>query len=48
MTMSNNDMAALFPDVIQCMMIPALEVKKMYASLLPPRRYFHLLGTGLG
>jgi hypothetical protein len=31
MTMSNNDMAALFPDVIQCMMIPALEVKKMYA-----------------
>ncbi|KAF8253050.1 Adaptor protein complex beta subunit [Wilcoxina mikolae CBS 423.85] len=29
MTMSNNDMAALFPDVIQCMMIPALEIKKM-------------------
>jgi hypothetical protein len=33
MTMSNNDMAALFPDVIQCMMIPALEIKKMYAIL---------------
>lgn len=30
MTMSNNDMAALFPDVIQCMTIPALEIKKMY------------------
>lgn len=29
MTMSNNDMAALFPDVIQCMMIPAIEIKKM-------------------
>jgi len=29
MTMSNNDMAALFPDVIQCMQIPALEIKKM-------------------
>ncbi|KAL7270217.1 hypothetical protein RUND412_007084 [Rhizina undulata] len=29
MTMSNNDMAALFPDIIQCMMIPQLEIKKM-------------------
>lgn len=29
MTMSNNDMAALFPDVIQCMVIPTLEIKKM-------------------
>lgn len=29
MTMSNNDMAALFPDVIQCMTIPTLEIKKM-------------------
>lgn len=29
MTMSNNDMAALFPDVIQCMKIPTLEIKKM-------------------
>lgn len=29
MTMSNNDMIALFPDVINCMNIPSLEVKKM-------------------
>ncbi|EWC44130.1 hypothetical protein DRE_07187 [Drechslerella stenobrocha 248] len=29
MTMSNNDMAALFPDVVQCMQIPHLEIKKM-------------------
>jgi vesicle coat complex subunit len=29
MTMSNNDMAALFPDVIACMGIPVLEIKKM-------------------
>lgn len=36
MTMSNNDMAALFPDVIQCMQIQALEIKKMYVwSFLP-------------
>lgn len=34
MTMSNNDMAALFPDVIQCMMIPTLEIKKM--CVCPP------------
>lgn len=38
MTMSNNDMAALFPDIIQCMTIPALEIKKMYAPLLPAGR----------
>lgn len=30
MTMSNNDMIALFPDVIGCMTIPSLEIKKMY------------------
>lgn len=30
MTMSNNDMVALFPDVINCMTIPSLEIKKMY------------------
>ena len=30
MTMSNNDMIALFPDVISCMTIPSLEIKKMY------------------
>ncbi|RVD90036.1 uncharacterized protein DFL_001019 [Arthrobotrys flagrans] len=29
MTMSNNDMAGLFPDVVQCMQIPQLEIKKM-------------------
>jgi hypothetical protein len=32
MTMSNNDMVALFPDIITCMQIPSLEVKKMYAK----------------
>lgn len=30
MTMSNNDMVALFPDIIGCMQIPSLEIKKMY------------------
>lgn len=30
MTMSNNDMVALFPDVIDCMNLPSLEIKKMY------------------
>ncbi|KAI1951957.1 hypothetical protein LOZ57_001371 [Ophidiomyces ophidiicola] len=29
MTMSNNDMIALFPDVIECMTISSLEIKKM-------------------
>ncbi|KAF2433628.1 AP-2 complex subunit beta [Tothia fuscella] len=29
MTMSNNDMIALFPDVVACMHIPSLEIKKM-------------------
>ena len=29
MTMSNNDMVALFPDVINCMTISSLEIKKM-------------------
>jgi hypothetical protein len=29
MTMSNNDMVALFPDVINCMQIQNLEIKKM-------------------
>ena len=29
MTMSNNDMVALFPDVVNCMQIPSLEIKKM-------------------
>lgn len=30
MTMSNNDMVALFPDIVNCMDIPSLEIKKMY------------------
>lgn len=30
MTMSNNDMVALFPDVIGCMNLPSLEIKKMF------------------
>ena len=29
MTMSNNDMVALFPDVLACMAVENLEVKKM-------------------
>lgn len=29
MTMSNNEMVQLFPDIIQCMNIPNLEIKKM-------------------
>lgn len=29
MTMSNNDMVALFPDIIACMQLPSLEIKKM-------------------
>jgi AP-2 complex subunit beta-1 len=31
MTMSNNDMVGLFPDIVACMTIPSLEIKKMYA-----------------
>lgn len=33
MTMSNNDMIGLFPDVIGCMTIPSLEIKKMYVLI---------------
>lgn len=33
MTMSNNDMVALFPDVIACMNLPSLEIKKMYVEI---------------
>jgi AP-2 complex subunit beta-1 len=29
MTMSNNDMVALFPDIVNIMHIPSLEIKKM-------------------
>jgi vesicle coat complex subunit len=34
MTMSNNDMIALFPDIIDCMNLPSLEIKKMYVLKL--------------
>jgi AP-2 complex subunit beta-1 len=33
MTMSNNDMVALFPDIVGCMHIPSLEIKKMWVML---------------
>ena len=36
MTMSNNDMVALFPDVVGCMQIPSLEIKKMYVASHTP------------
>lgn len=32
MTMSNNEMVSLFPDIIGCMHIQSLEIKKMYAQ----------------
>ena len=38
MTMSNNDMIALFPDIIACMQIPSLEIKKMYVY---PKAFLH-------
>jgi len=39
MTMSNNDMVALFPDIIGCMGIQSLEIKKMLVkSKMSPRR----------
>ena len=39
MTMSNNDMVALFPDIVGCMEIPSLEIKKMLVlvDILPKR-----------
>ena len=33
MTMSNNDMVALFPDVVGCMQIQSLEIKKMQVNM---------------
>jgi AP-2 complex subunit beta-1 len=32
MTMSNNDMVALFPEIVETMKLPSLEIKKMYAA----------------
>lgn len=43
MTMSNNDMVALFPDVVACMDIQSLEIKKMYVQLGD-----HIAGTSQG
>lgn len=37
MTMSNNDMVALFPDIVACMSIGNLEIKKMYVHIWPGR-----------
>ena len=34
MTMSNNDMVGLFPDIIACMQTPSLEIKKMWVLLM--------------
>lgn len=39
MTMSNNDMVALFPDVVACMDIQSLEIKKMYVELRDAYRW---------
>jgi AP-2 complex subunit beta-1 len=36
MTMSNNDMVALFPDIVACMQIPSLEIKKMLVLCFEP------------
>ena len=33
MTMSNNDMVGLFPDIIACMQTPSLEIKKMFVAI---------------
>lgn len=44
MTMSNNDVVALFPDIINCMTIPSLEIKKMYAGIHRPGRGAQELG----
>jgi AP-2 complex subunit beta-1 len=35
MTMSNNDMVALFQDIVGCMHIPNLEIKKMLVLSTP-------------
>jgi hypothetical protein len=47
MTMSNNDMVALFPDVIDCMNLPSLEIKKMYVEIdeCRPAGQSHGMGT---
>lgn len=46
MTMSNNDMVALFPDIIACMQIPNLEIKKMYEERTFGHGQFRLTNQG--
>ncbi len=46
MTMSNNDMVALFPDVIGCMNLPSLEIKKMLVLCSEPTYALTDQGTG--
>ena len=36
MTMNNNDMISLFPDIVAQMSIPSLDIKKMLAMLIHP------------
>jgi hypothetical protein len=43
MTMSNNDMVALFPDIIGCMAIESLEIKKMWVWTT-----YHIVGCFVG
>ena len=38
--MSNNDMVALFPDIIGCMAIESLEIKKMWVDSMSYRLVF--------
>ncbi len=45
MTMSNNDMIALFPDVVNCMQIPSLEIKKMSAARCRLSAHAYVLGA---
>ena len=45
MTMSNNDMVALFPDIVGCMHIPSLEIKKMCAMLSVTTKHNTMLTT---
>lgn len=46
MTMSNNDMVALFPDIVGCMHIQSLEIKKMYAHTQLEEEEWLLTDTG--
>ena len=46
MTMSNNDMVALFPDIVGCMQIPSLEIKKMLVYTSDEWRFVADKGLG--